>query len=147
MRPSASGASPYSARPILARASATHTVTGSVSGNVYGLIKCNRLTGEPDKLTVWGQYARGGRAVLEGAGPAGNCKLRELFTVPVDRELTPLCFGVVDAEMIDFVGLVARPVGGYGLSVAHRFVLSFARSIAARSRVMRSPVAAGDGGA
>src|ERR1017187_1164237 len=87
MRPSASGPSLYSARPILARASATHTVTEAVvSGNVYGLIKCNRLTGEPDKLTVRGQHARGGRPALEGAGPAGNCKLRELFTsVPLRR--------------------------------------------------------------
>src|ERR1035441_4885295 len=128
-------------------ASSSHTVRGSVSGNVYGLIKCNRLTGEPDKLTVRGQYARGGRPGLEGAGPAGNGKLRELFTVPVDRELTPLCFRVADAEMIDLVGLVAQPVGGYGLSVAHRFVLSLSLPIAARSKVMRSPVAAGDGGA
>src|ERR1035441_8702091 len=128
-------------------ASSSHTVRGSVSGNVYGLIKCNRLTGEPDKLTVRGQYARGGRPALEGTGPAGNCKLRELFTVPVDREQAPLCFRVADAEMIDLVGLVARPVGGYGLSVAHRFVLSFARSIAARSKAVRVLVAAGDGGA
>src|ERR1039457_5741855 len=148
MRPSASGPSLYSARPILARASATHTVTEAVvTGNCYCLINCNRLTGEPDKLTVRGQHARCGRPVLEGAGPSGNCKLRELFTVPVDRELTPLCFRVADAEMIDLVGLVVRPVGGYGLSVGHRFVLSFARSIAARSKAVRVLVAAGDGGA
>src|ERR1035441_136482 len=75
MRPSASGPSLYSARPILARASATHTVTEAVvSGNVYGLIKCNRLTGEPDKLTVRGQHARGGRPAPAGAGPGWDCK-------------------------------------------------------------------------
>src|ERR1039458_8591497 len=104
------------------------------------------------------------------AGPARIGRLTLLATVPAEGPVDFQCchnpgekrLSNGDEDVIRDVGVLVRgaeldqsdrvshlsqPYGDRGSCVAHRFVLSLSLPIAARSSVMRSQVAAGDGGA